>query len=69
MRLLSNCYAMKFDWKATAHLLEKIIQKGIEQQEKKGKSKNPWAYTWNTLRLGATYVMLQDTGEHVYIYF
>jgi hypothetical protein len=52
---------MKFDWKNTAALLEKILNQGIEQEKIK-KSKNPWAYVWNCLRLGACNVMLEKEG-------
>jgi len=62
LRLLSNGYAMKLDWKATADCLEKIWEKGIEQ-EKKRKSKNPWAYTWNSVKLGACCMMTGETEK------
>jgi len=68
-RALANCYSMKLDWQATFQILEKTHLGSVEQ-EKTGKSKNPWNFAWNTLRMGACAVMMgkDDVAKKYFTY-
>lgn len=44
--------------------LEDSINQGLEREKSaKSKNQNPWAFTWNSLRLGAAYTMLGEKAK------
>eukprot|EP01114_Cavostelium_apophysatum_P018186 TRINITY_DN5571_c0_g1_i2.p1 TRINITY_DN5571_c0_g1~~TRINITY_DN5571_c0_g1_i2.p1 ORF type:complete len:512 (-),score=166.74 TRINITY_DN5571_c0_g1_i2:78-1613(-) len=63
LRLKSQIFLMRFDWKTLLGLLDDIQTKGLEQQSSKKKSNNPWTIVYNNLRLGACHMMLDDPGK------
>jgi len=58
LRLTVNCYAMDLDWNKCIEILEKL-----REQEKAVKSKYNWSASWNYLRLGSCYMMVQNTEK------
>ena len=44
-RVLSNLYVMKFDWKGTTEILEKLLAVG-----KTKKSMSPWTDAWHSVK-------------------
>lgn len=60
-RVLSNCYALQFNWERTAEVLETLLEN--DENVKEGQVMDPWSLIWHQTKLAAAYMMLGKSEE------